>query len=238
MSTPSLARVAVLVPAYQPDVHLERLVAALRTSFARIVVVDDGSTRGAEAFEAVARAGATVLHHPANRGKGAALKTGFGYILKSFPDLAGVVTADADGQHLPEDIARVAERLLDGRAGLVLGVRTLPASAPFRSLWGNWWTRQVFRLATGLAVSDTQTGLRGIPATLLARVAALPGDRYEYEMRMLADAARHPAPPVEVSIRTVYLDGNAASHFQPLRDTLRIFHALFGEAFRPTHRRA
>ena len=82
------------------------------------------------------------------------------------------------------------------------------------------------------ASSGTQTGLRGIPATLLPRLLAIPGDRYEYEIRMLADARRHPAPPREVSVRTIYLDGNASSHYRPLRDTFRTQLALWGTLFR------
>ena len=123
----------------------------------------------------------------------------------------------------------------DPNGGLVLGVRTFTGDVPFRSRLGNFWTRGLFRLITGLSVSDTQTGLRGIPAALLLRLLAIPGDRYEYEIRMLADARRHPAPPREVSVRTIYLDGNAASHYRPLRDTFRTQLALWGTLFNRKH---
>ena len=173
-----------------------------------------------------------MLIHENNRGKGAALRTAFAWVRENLPRMVGVVTVDGDGQHDPEDVRRVAEELArEPNGGLVLGVRSFAGDVPFRSRLGNFWTRGLFRLITGLSVSDTQTGLRGIPAVLLPRLLAIPGDRYEYEIRMLADARRHPAPPREVSVRTIYLDGNASSHYRPLRDTFRTQLALWGSLF-------
>lgn len=198
------------------------LIRALRERFARVVVVNDGSTRGLDVFARIEPLVEKVLVHPVNRGKGAALKTAFAYL-----GAADVVTADADGQHAIEDIERVAEELAKSRDSLVLGVRGFSGEVPFRSRFGNWWTRIFFFLLTGLFVRDTQTGLRGIPSSLLNRVASLEGDRYEYEMVMLADSKRHPSPPVQLPIKTIYLDDNSESHFSPLKDTIRIYGALF-----------
>lgn len=213
--------VTVLIPAYNPDGALTALVKDLKGAFDRIVVVDDGSTSGREIFEEVARLGAEVLHHDVNRGKGAALKTGFAHIAQR-----DVVTADADGQHTPSDIKAIADALAAGRKGLVLGQRSFDGEVPFRSRFGNFWTRWFFFLMTGVFVRDTQTGLRGIPASLVKRVAAIPGERYEYEMAMLADAKNHEEKPLAVPIRTVYISGNSSSHFNPLADTLRIYRSL------------
>lgn len=187
-----------------------------------MVVVNDGSTRGLDVFDRIAPLVEKVIVHPVNRGKGAALKSAFAYL-----GAVNVVTADADGQHAIEDIERVAEALERNREGLVLGVRGFAGEVPFRSRFGNWWTRIFFYLLTGLYVRDTQTGLRGIPAGLLSRVAALDGERYEYEMVMLADSKHHPSCPLQLPIRTIYLDDNSESHFSPLGDTIRIYGALF-----------
>lgn len=219
--------IAVLIPAYQPDTKLVGLVNALRADFPHVVVVDDGSTGCDDVFGAIRNRVEALLVHPANRGKGAALKTGFAWIRERLPNVAGVVTADADGQHTPADIRRVAAATAARKGGLVLGVRAFEGPVPFRSRFGNGWARLFFRLRTGLAIQDTQTGLRGIPADLLGRVAALPGDRYEYEMRMLADARHHALPPLQLPIRTVYLEGNRSSHFRPFRDALRTQVALW-----------
>ena len=225
--------IALVIPVCDPDeARFPSLVRRLRADFAHIVVVDDGSARGRAAFDDVRGDVDAVLIHENNRGKGAALRTAFAWVRENLPRMVGVVTVDGDGQHDPEDVRRVAEELArEPNGGLVLGVRSFAGDVPFRSKLGNFWTRGLFRLLTGLAVSDTQTGLRGIPAALLPRVLAIPGDRYEYEIRMLADARRHPAPPREVSVRTIYLDGNAASHYRPLRDTFRTQLALWGTLF-------
>lgn len=215
--------VTVLIPAYNPDGKLLALLPKLRERFERIVLVDDGSTEGKDVFPAAAKYVEKILVHERNRGKGAALKTGFAYIGGS----SDVITADADGQHTPEDIAKVAEGLRSHRQGLVLGVRAFSGKVPFRSRFGNTWTRWLFFLMTGLLIRDTQTGLRGIPAALVPRVAAIPGERYEYEMAMLADAKHHAEKPLQIPIETIYIEENATSHFNPLRDTIRIYGSLF-----------
>ena len=213
----------ILIPAYNPDEKLLALLPKLKERFEHIVLVNDGSTTGKEVFEKAAPLVDTVLVHEKNRGKGAALKTGFAHI----GNATDIITADADGQHTPEDIAKVAEGLRSHRDGLVLGVRSFSGKVPLRSRFGNWWTRWFFFLMTGLMVRDTQTGLRGIPAALVPRIAKIPGERYEYEMAMLADAKRHPSRPLQVPIETVYLDENATSHFHPVLDAIRIYRSLF-----------
>lgn len=228
-----MKKVAILIPAYEPDDKLVRLVEALRPLGAHLVVVDDGSVRpeARAAFAAVRERVDALLVHGVNRGKGAALRTGFAWIRDHLPEAEVVVTADADGQHTPTDIRRVAEAAFGHPQGLVLGVRQFSGHVPLRSRFGNAWSRMFFRLLTGLSVRDTQTGLRAVPRALLGRMLALPGDRYEYEMRMLVDARRHVAKPLQVTIETVYLDGNRSSHFQPLRDTILTQRALWSARF-------
>lgn len=218
--------VAILIPAFNPDGKLVSLVQELKKRFSHVLVVNDGSTTGSGPFVAVEGMGVPVLEHVTNRGKGVALKTGFAWIQANWPDCRAVVTADADGQHRPDDIERVAEASIAYPGGLTLGVRTFTGKVPMRSRFGNWWSRQFFWLMSRQRLSDTQTGLRGIPAGILPRMLTLEGDRYEYEMAMLADARFHEAPPMQVSIATVYLDGNCSSHFNPLVDAIRIYRVL------------
>lgn len=223
--------VVVLIPAYQPDEKLRAFVEQLKEGFAHVVVVDDGSTEGREVFAQVRPLVDAVLVHEVNRGKGAALKTGLKWIYESLPEAKGVVTADADGQHRPPDVARVAEAVRTRPGGLVLGVRAFVGKVPFRSLLGNYWTIFFFWLFTGLLIRDTQTGLRGIPRALVPRLLELKGERYEYEMRMLVDARKHPEKPLQLPIETVYIDGNKSSHFHPLRDTFLTQRALLAARF-------
>lgn len=224
-------QVAILIPAYDPDGKLADLVTALKGEFGHLVVVDDGSTQGREVFENVRPLVDVVLAHEVNRGKGAALKTGFAWIRDHLPKVRTVVTADSDGQHRPYDIRRVAEASLGHPQGLVLGVREFAGKVPFRSRLGNAWTRVLFRLLTGLAIRDTQTGLRGIPRELWGRMLELRGERYEYEARMLVDARRHPVRPLQIPIETVYIEGNKSSHYRPFRDTLLTQRALWSARF-------
>ncbi|MFC4063994.1 GtrA family protein [Actinoplanes subglobosus] len=218
----------VLIPAYQPDHRLVRLVEELGCH--RILIVDDGSGGPyAHVFAKARIAGAEVITLATNRGKGFALKTGFAHIAARFPG-EDVVCADSDGQHRVEDIEAVAVRLSTSPAAMVLGVRRFTGPVPARSRFGNAATRVFFRMITGLAVTDTQTGLRGYPARMLGWLGRVPGDRFEYELKLLLRAARERLPVEEVGIATVYLDGNSSSHFRPIIDSARIYGPLLAFA--------
>lgn len=221
--------IAVLIPAWQPEPILVTLVEELLASgLALIVIVDDGSVQAAQApiFNRLRHLGLPVLRHAVNLGKGRALKSGFNYLLTEHPGLHGVITADADGQHRPADILRVAEALVASRDRPVLGVRSFAGEVPFRSRFGNALTRHIFALVTGVKLRDTQTGLRGLPLPLLPQLMALEGERYEYEMTMLAHLCRTGGKPLEVPIETVYFDNNRSSHFNPVWDSMRIYFVL------------
>ncbi len=213
----------VLIPAYQPDEKLVQLVAKLRDKDITVVVVDDGGGADyAPIFEQVSQTGAYVLYHTENKGKGAALKTGIAY-LKKQAHVKGIVTADADGQHTPNDICLVMDTMTKHPDVLVIGARAFSGNVPARSRFGNTLTRGIFRLATGLKVTDTQTGLRGLPRKLFAELTVLEGDRYEYEMNMLLNMERWGIKYMEVPIETVYIEDNKSSHFHPLRDSWLIY---------------
>src|SRR5262249_16001168 len=161
--------------------------------------------------------------HAVNLGKGQALKTAFNhYLLRCPQDSVGVVTADADGQHLPADVLRVAETLERGPATLVLGSRGFEGAVPARSRVRNVPTRLILRWLIGRSVRDTQTGLRGIPRRFLPELLAMEAGRYEFELDMLIRATEERIPIAEIPIETVY-GGPAQSHFNPLRDSLRIY---------------
>ncbi|MBD5444293.1 MAG: glycosyltransferase [Lachnospiraceae bacterium] len=222
---------SVILPSYKPD---EKLLAVLEgltgKGFSDVIVVNDGSGSDFDAlFE---KAGdfpnVTVLTHPENRGKGCALKTAFSYCMENRPSCTGVITVDGDNQHHPDDIYACCLKLSEDPGQIVLGARNFSADeVPFRSRFGNVMTRSVFRFACGIRITDTQTGLRAIPARHLPLMLETAGERYEYETNMLLEMKTHDVPFTEVTIRTIYLDDNDSSHFNPLKDSIKIYRTIF-----------
>ncbi|MFP5310809.1 MAG: GtrA family protein [Actinomycetes bacterium] len=224
----------ILIPAFEPDRQLPALIRSVRSSRPEesIVVVDDGSGPAfRDVFDDVQALGCHVVAYARNRGKGFALKAGFGFIADNLPG-RDVVCADSDGQHTAADILRVADRLQENRdqawglSTMVLGCRSFTGKVPARSKLGNTATRLLFALATGERVPDTQTGLRGYPAAMLPWLRTVRGDRYEYELNLLLEAKDNGYAIDPVTIATVYLDHNSGSHFRPLADSARIYAPL------------
>ena len=223
----------LLIPSFEPDEQLVELVSTLRSAgeALSIVVVNDGSDATYDPiFRTIASDGVTILRHSHNSGKGRALKTGFAHIATQFPG-CDVVCADSDGQHRLHDILRVATALAGRQDTIVLGARGLVGKVPFKSRLGNAVTRVLFRFSTGTRVGDTQTGLRAYPASLLPWLQGIEGERFEYEMSVLLDAAKTGIAIREVPIDTVYLDGNSSTHFRPLIDSALVYVPLVKFSF-------
>ncbi len=224
--------VPIIIPSYEPDEKLPDLLKNLReTGFRNIVLVDDGSgEKYAGIFtEAETTYGCVVLHHAVNQGKGRALKTAFNFCLREFADLPGVITADSDGQHSPECILSCVDAMLKNPLALILGCRCFEgADVPARSEFGNKCTRVVMKYLTGISVSDTQTGLRGIPTAFMEQLLMVRGERFEFETNMLLETKSRKIPIVEVPIRTIYIEENKTSHFNPIKDSIKIY-MIFGK---------
>ncbi|MCU1516448.1 MAG: dolichyl-phosphate beta-D-mannosyltransferase [Pseudarthrobacter sp.] len=218
----------ILIPAYEPDQQLPALIRSIRDAepWATVVVVDDGSgPEYKDVFDGVRDLGCHVVGYARNRGKGFALKTGFGFIADHLPGRS-VVCADSDGQHTIVDILKVSAAVQPGSPAMVLGTRNFTGNVPARSRFGNSATRLLFTLATGERISDTQTGLRGYPAAMLPWLRSVRGDRYEYELNLLLEARQAGFAITTVDIATVYLDHNSGSHFRPVADSIRIYAPL------------
>lgn len=218
----------VLIPAYRPDDKLLTLVRDLRAAgLDRIVVVDDGSKdQSAAIFADVRIHQVPVVTHVVNQGKGRALKSGLNYILEHALGDAGVITADADGQHKLEDILKIAQAMALDPEAFVLGVRKFTGDVPWRSKFGNRLTRLVYTAVNGIDIRDTQTGLRGLPVGHLRLFLQLKGERYEYEMNQLLAIRTHGIKVLQVPIETVYIEANRSSHFNPVTDSLKIYGLL------------
>ena len=216
----------LIIPAYQPDLNLVKLVRLVHAkSDLHIIVVDDGSDADKKVIFDKLEGLATVLTHEHNQGKGQSLKTAYAYILER-GTYGSIVTADADAQHKIWDIFRVVNQSQEHPGALILGARAFSGKVPLRSAFGNKLTRFLFKQQTGVAVSDTQTGLRAFTTNLLPFMLEVEGQRYEYEMNVLLSASKV-YPILEVPIETVYINDNEGSHFRPVRDGLMIYKDMF-----------
>jgi len=230
-------KLCILIPSLQPDERLLHYVdELLAASFGQIVVVNDGSSKEYdEIFDAIAqKERCTVLRHEVNRGKGQGLRTGIEYI-RDHTDFNGVITADADGQHIVSDTLKLAEALDESKRELLLGSRDFSSknkNIPPRSRFGNRVTSAVFAALYGHWLPDTQTGLRAVTRSCYDDLLAVTGDRFEYEMNMLIYCATHKIGFKIIPIETIYLEENKSSHFNPLKDSIRIYKLLLGSFIR------
>lgn len=216
----------VLIPAYEPDKELITLTKRLKEAGFAVVIVDDGSGPAYEEIFDQVKDDAQVLTHKQNRGKGAALKTGMVYIRDHMPQSEHFITCDADGQHQVEDVIRVSEKLQDGHK-FVLTMRKRRSDIPWRSKIGNFMSRVVYALLTKRYLSDNQSGLRGFHRSYIDWLVKVENDKYDYEMNMLYYAAKKAIPVTTILIDAIYINNNQASHFHPIKDTVRIYRSLF-----------
>ena len=226
--------VSIIIPSLSPDEKLLSLLADLREAgFEHIILVNDGSEREYDSYFTKAKEefGCTVLTHAVNQGKGRAMKTAFNHLLTACPECEVAVAVDSDGQHRIHDIRRVAAETLANPQTLVMGCRDFSSKntdIPPRSRFGNVTTSRVLRLFCGITLSDTQTGLRGFSRETMRLFLKTKGERFEYEMNMILDARENDVALREVPIDTVYIEENRTSHFNPLKDSLRIY-AVFSK---------
>ena len=223
--------IVAIIPAYNPDEKMLETIAGLReVGFKNIIVVDDGSKPETKSFFLSARRdyGCRVLIHAVNQGQGRALKTAFNDVLVTYPECIGAVAVDADGQHSPKDAYACAMALIESPECFIIGCRDFSQpDVPKRSRIGNVITRNVLKLLCGVNVSDTQTGLRGFSCELMKKLIFVKGDRYEFCTTALLEAKKQEVPMKEVKISTIYIDGNKSSHFNPLKDSIRIYALIF-----------
>ncbi|HEX7706646.1 MAG TPA: glycosyltransferase family 2 protein [Thermoanaerobaculia bacterium] len=212
-------RIVALIPALNAEKTLPAVVVAARAQIEPVVVIDDGSS---DATGEVARAaGAVVLRHDINRGKGGALKTGFAWALENGYD--GVITLDADGQHLASEIRRFLEAARsEGAADLIIGGRShlFEQMLPRRRM-ANRFSAWSIAKVSGVPISDSQSGFRFYSARLI-RDIELRTDRFDLESEVIVRAGRSGYRIATIPIELGFVDGVATSHYRPLLDTLRI----------------
>jgi len=211
-------RIAVVIPAFNEEKHIGDVVCRTGAKIDNVLVVDDGSSD--DTARRAREAGAEVIVHPKNRGKGESIKTGLRHWLDRQFDF--VIILDADGQHRPEEIERFVNAAASaGEPKLVIGNRMndLASMPVLRRIVNRWMSKRISDVC-GQLVPDTQCGFRMLHRQLIPDL--LDGaDRFEYETEMLIVASRKGFQIESVPITTVYSD--EVSSINPVRDTLRFF---------------
>ena len=207
-----------LIPALNAEKSIGTVIGDCQAVNDDIVVIDDGSTdRTAEVARA---AGAQVVTHAVNRGKGAALKTGFAYALEHGFD--AVITLDADGQHLPREIPKFLAAHAECGADLIIGGRAhLFGEMLPRRRFANRFSARCIAYAAKTNVTDSQSGFRLYSARLLAAIR-LRSDGFDMESEVIVQAGCRGFKVITIPIDLGFVDGQSTSHYKPLGDTLRI----------------
>ena len=221
-------KIIALIPAYEPEENMLDLLENIKKDTDMdIVVVNDGSSDACKDIFSKAKELAKVLEHEVNKGKGRALKTGLNYINDNYRGEYIVVTMDADGQHTIEDALKICDLVKKSPDILVLGKRFFGEDVPLRSRFGNAMTRLVYKIATGVKVYDTQTGLRAFSYKLVPLMLEIKGERYEYEINVLMECSKNNIEIKEIDIATIYINNNSGSHFNVFKDSYRIYKEIF-----------
>jgi len=220
-------RFLVIIPALNAEKTVVNVIRAAREVLEPVIVVDDGSSDGTG--HVASEAGATVLRHDVNRGKGGALKTAFAYALSHGYD--GVITLDADGQHLPPEIPKFIQARAGSGADLIIGGRALHFDAMLpRRRRANRFSAWSISKTAGVKVSDSQSGFRFYSAKLL-RSVQLRSDGFDMESEVIVRAGRGGFSVHTIPIDLGFVDGLTTSHYRPLKDTLRIAWTVFRTRF-------
>jgi UDP-N-acetylglucosamine---dolichyl-phosphate N-acetylglucosaminyltransferase len=196
-------RVAVVIPAYNEERTIIEVIRGLkRHRFARIIVVDDGSSD--RTGELAGQQGVILLTHILNRGLGGALGTGINAALRLGAE--AIVTFDADGQHDPDDIARLLEPIAKGEADVVIGSRMLDSTGmPYPRRLANWTANVVTYLLFRGWTTDSQSGLRAFSSEAAARMQIMTSGM-EVSSEIIAETVKNRWKCKEIPVKAIYTD--------------------------------
>lgn len=212
----------ILIPSYEPDEQLIKVVDSLIIEELPVLVVNDGSSEQYDIVFNQIKDKIRYIKLDHNQGKGAALKEGYKNIPALFPEAKYVITADGDGQHSTKDIVKMSKLLLE-KDECVLGIRLFNKSVPFRSRFGNYFSQTTRGLATKTYLKDDQCGLRGFPIRYLEELSKIKGNRYDYEINQLTSFQLRDYVIIPMEIELIYLkDNNKKTHFKNFKDTWNI----------------
>ena len=213
-------KVCILVPTYNNEQTLAKVLESLLVYTDQIIVVNDGSTDSTpvvlSSFPQI-----DLVTYPQNQGKGFALRTGFKHAVASGYDYA--ITIDSDGQHFADDLEKFLIKLQQHPSAIIIGARNMDqASVPGKSSFGNKFSNFWFWVETGLRMNDTQSGYRLYPVKQMERMRFLTR-KFEFEIEVLVTSAWRGIEITEVPVRVFYAEKeNRVSHFRPFKDFTRI----------------
>jgi len=215
------SQTAAVIPAYQDEKHIGDIVRRTRERLYHVLVVDDGSSD--HTAQRARDAGAEVIVHDQNRGKGEAIKTGLGYCMDR--EVMWVSLLDSDGQHLPEEIDRFLTAAGATQLTFFIGNRmnNLTGMPFIRRVVNRYMSRQISRVC-GQEIPDTQCGFRMLHRQLIPQLLG-GGDRFDYDTEVLIIASRKSYRITSVPITTVYSD--QVSKIRPLRDAIRFLKLMW-----------
>ena len=227
--------VYILIPSFNPDDKLLNLIEELNKNQFNIVLVNDGSSdhESKYIFQTISERFPNVLFlkHFINKGKGEAIKTGIKYINETYFDHPSVLTIDGDGQHTVSDILNIVSKMESHPKQFYLGVRNFSKKTPWKSAVGNRFTTFILKLIFKVSISDSQSGLRGIPNCLLLKMLTINGSRFEYETSVIIYLIKNRININCIPIQTVYFDKNIRTNFRAFSDSVSILKVIINNIF-------
>lgn len=213
-------KIVVLIPTYNPKDKIKKVIKILEeNNFKDIIIVNDGSNN--EHLINLKDIKYPILNHEINMGKGAALKTGFNYILKNFKDVDGVLTIDDDMQHDIESVKNLVKKF---NGETVIGVRNFDVKGvPTHRKFGNKLSAYIFKKLYKFDVKDTQTGLRIYSKSCINHIINLESTGFEYELEALIYMIKKKEKIKIVPINTIYNKEPNTSRYKPIKDSIRVY---------------
>jgi len=226
MSGQIVKNIIGLIPAHNEEEGIRKVVSETKKYLETVLVVDDGSAD--KTVQEAMAGGAIVLRHDQNKGKGAALKTGFDFVLKSCPMADGIISLDGDGQHEPGEIAKFIESFEKNGFDLILGERIIDRSRmPFLRRAGNRLVSGLVSLKVGQKIIDSQSGFRFFSRRFLERLE-LRSAGYGVETELLLAAAKNKIPIATIPIAVHYRNKNQINFLKDRRIIVSIIKEFLG----------
>jgi len=211
----------VIIPTYNNEKTLEKVIRDTLQYTDKIIVVNDGATDTTPSILEKFTDSIITISHSDNQGKGMALRTGFSKAVELGCDYA--ITIDSDGQHFPSDLVNFLDKIETHPGSLIIGARNMNSeNVPGGSSFGNQFSNFWFRVETGVKLPDTQSGYRLYPVKKLEKINFF-STRFEFEIEVIVKAAWRGIPVISMPVRIFYAKGaERISHFRPSKDFARI----------------